>query len=705
MKLKKILHINDISLQSGDLWGGLAAMLVALPSSIAYGVLIFSALGPEYAGQGALAGITGAAVLGITASLFGRTKGLISAPCAPAAAVLTALAAGLAVNAGKNISGPSIILQLIALTVLFSAGFQILYGVLGGGRLIKFIPFPVVCGYLSGVGVLIALGQLPKLFGLSKGTPLIQGILSPEIWKWQGLVVGLITMVIMFSAPRISKKIPPAILGLTGGMLTYFILALFSPDLIVLKNNPLLIGPIQTSGSFLGSIAERFSSLFSVSFESIKMIFIPALTLSALLSIDTLKTCVVLDFLTHNRHNSDRELMGQGIGNLVSFFTGGIPGAGTIGPTLINVNSGGRSPFSGVIEGFFVILAFLLLGRFIAWVPIGALAGILLVMAWIMFDKSMFRLLKYPSGRLDFAVIICVIFVAVTVDLIAASGVGIALSILLFIRDQIKGTVTRRKLYLDQISSKTRRLGEEREILDKYGSQGVFCELQGNLFFGTTDQLFSHLEHDLRTKKYILFDMRRVQSIDYTAAHLFEQMKKQLTERGGCMLFSGMPSQLSEQRDFSNYLSEIGVVTDDGGVVISDTLDGALEWMEERIIDSSGFIKNNDEHILELKDISIFREFDKETFESLAACMREKLIPSGQKVFSQGDSGDEIFFIRRGSVRILLPLEGGNHHHLATFGKGDFFGEISFLDKGVRSADAEAKTQTELSVIPLSKHD
>src|SRR5262249_35653412 len=141
-----------------------------------------------------------------------------------------------------------------------------------------------------------------------------------------------------------------------------------------------------------------------------------------------------------------------------------------------------------------------------------------------MFDSQIFRLLFQKSGRLDFAVIAVVIAVALSRDLIAAAGVGIGMAILLFIRDQVRGSVIRRKRYLDEISSKTQRSEGERAILRSFGDQGVGCELQGNLFFGTTDQLFSQLESDLRTKRFILMDMRRVRSIDYTAVRLLEQM-------------------------------------------------------------------------------------------------------------------------------------------------------------------------------------
>jgi sulfate permease, SulP family len=690
----------------GDLWGGLAAMLVALPSSVAFGILVYSPLGPQYIGQGALAGILGAAALGLVAPLFGRTGGLISAPCAPAAAVLSAMVVELlAGNAGNGFE-PASIPTLLALTALLSAGFQILYGAIGGGKLIKFIPYPVVSGYMSGVGVIIALGQFPKLLGLPKETALFTGLTSPELWKWQGLVVGIVTMVVMGVAPRITRKVPAAILGLLAGVLTYFGLAQYASELLVLEGNPLIIGSIQTSGSFLDAVAGRASSLLTFDPASIRHIFIPALTLSVLLSIDSLKTCVVLDALTRSRHNSNRELIGQGIGNFAACLAGGMPGAGTMGPTLVNVTSGGRTPRSGIMEGVCVVMTLLLLGQFIAWLPIGALAGILLVIAWRMIDKSMLRMLRYPSGRLDFAVIAAVITVAVTIDLIAASGVGVVLAIILFIRDQVRGSVIRQKRHMNQVSSKTHRRTAEREYLDQHGELGVFCELQGNLFFGTTDQLFSQLEANLRTARFILFDMRRVQSMDFSAAHLLEQMQAQLAERGGRLLFSGMPSAVLDRRDFEHDLKRVGALREDGGAVVSETLDGALEWIEERLLEDAGRrVTSEEEEWLEVKDMELFHGFDESVLGKLADCLDELSVSPGQKVFSLGDDGDEMFLVRRGSIQVLLPLEGGKYHHVATLGPGNFFGELTFLDRGLRSADALAKIPTDLYVLSRARFD
>lgn len=686
---------------AGDLWGGLAAMLVALPSAIAFGVLIYTAIGPDYAGQGALAGILGAAALGIVAPLASRNGGFITAPCAPAAAVMAALAAQLAASGALTAER---VIMLLALTALLSALFQVLFGLMHAGRLIKFIPYQVVSGYLSGVAVIIALGQLPKLLGLPKAVSLGHGLVSPALWNWAGIAVGLATIVTMVIAPRITQKVPGAILGLLAGIGAYFALAFFHRDLLQLAGNALVIGPIEASGSIVDAISASASSLLLVRPADVSMILMSALTLSVLLSIDTLKTGVVLDALARRRTNSDRELIGQGAANAASFLVGGMPGAGTMGATLVNFTSGGRTLWSGVTEGVLVVLAFVLFGGLIAWVPIGALAGLLLVVAWRMFDRGMFRLALKRSTRVDFAVIITVVGVA-QIGLIAASAVGIFLAILLFIRDQIRGSVIINKVDLHGARSKRRRLVAEIEILGQHGDEAAVAQLQGNLFFGTTDQLFSELEQDLARRRYLLLDLRRVQSMDFTAAHLFEQMRERLRERGGELLFSGMPSSVPTHQDIEHYMKELGLESNKDGVRIFDTRDSAIEWMEDRILEAAGWNAEEDEKPAALGEIEVFSELDAAIIAELAGAVREISVLPGGRICARGDTGDEIFFVRRGRVAALLPLEGGKRHHLATFCQGDFFGELAFLDRQTRSADVDAVTAADLYSLSRERFD
>ena len=409
--------IHGVAKLQGELWGGLAAMLVALPSAIAFGVATYAPLGAGYVGTGALAGILGAVALGIVAPLLGGAPRLVSAPCAPAAAVMAALAAGLLAG-GRSPLRPEAVPLLLTLVGLIAGVLQVLYGAAGGGRLIKYIPFPVVSGYLSGVAVLIFLSQVPRFFGLPKDVQGMHALLTPSLWKWQGMIVGGVTIAAMLGAPRLTRKLPAPVVGLCGGMLAYFGLGLLDGNLLRLEQNPLVIGPIaETGGSVLASLADRWHGLGLLSLATVKTLLVPALTLSALLSIDTLKTCVVVDALTRSRHRSNRELVGQGAGNIVSALVGGMPGAGTMGATLVNVGSGGTSRLSGVFEGVFSLLVFLLLSRLVGWVPIAALAGILIVVAFRMFDRTSFHLLKQRSTVLDFCVIAAVIIVAVAYSL------------------------------------------------------------------------------------------------------------------------------------------------------------------------------------------------------------------------------------------------------------------------------------------------
>ena len=686
--------------RAGEFWGGLASMLVALPSSIAFGVLVYSAIGPEHAGEGALAGIVGAAVLGVVAPLVGRNGGFITAPCAPAAAVLSALAAGFAASGEMP---PERMLALLALTALVSAILQIGLGAVRAGRLIKFLPYQVVSGYLSGVALVIATGQLPKLLGLPKDVPLARGLFSPEQWNWTGIAVGAATMVAMAVASKITQKVPAAIIGVVTGVAAYFALAMFDPRLLVLQGNALVIGPISASGSLLGAATERAASILHIHFADIALVFSSALTLAVLLSIDTLKTGVVLDALTHRRHDSNRELLAQGSANLAAFIAGGMPGAGTMGATLVNVTSGGRTPWSGILEGVFALLTFLLLGSLIAWVPIGALAGLLLMVAWRMFDRDMFRLATRRSTRVDFLVILTVVVVA-QFGLILASAVGVGLSILLFIRDQILSSVIASVVHLDSTHSKRKRLLAEKEILAEHGGLAAVVQLQGNLFFGTTDQLFSELERDLRTLRYLLIDLRRVHSMDYTAGHLLDQMRQRLRERGGELLFSGMPSHLPSRQDIESYMAELGLVQGDG-MRVFETRDSAIEWMEDRILEAQGWEPPSEEQILELRAIELFDDLDEASIGDLATAVQPLSVPAGGRICSHGDTGDELFLIRRGRVNVLLPLEGGKHHHLVTLCQGDYFGEMAFLDREPRSADVVAATPAELFVLARGRFD
>jgi SulP family sulfate permease len=685
----------------GDIWGGTAAMLVALPSAIAFGVTIFSALGSQFGAQGAVAGILGTVALGLLAPLFGGTNRLISAPCAPAAAVLSAFAIEHMARGGS----PELGLLLLALMGLMAGGLQLIMGALKLGRLIKYMPYPVVSGYLSGVGMIIIASQLPRFLGLPKGTGFWGALASPALWRWQGIVVGAATMLVMLLAPKVTRKVPAPVLGLLAGVLTYGAVGLADPALLTLAGNSFVVGPLGgDGGGLIEALSARWSALGELGLGALRELVLPALTLAVLLSIDTLKTCVVLDALTRTRHDSNRELLGQGLGNLAAAALGGVPGAGTMGATLVNMSSGATSRLSGLVEGVAALVAFVLLAQAISWVPVASLSGILIVIGVRMIDWHSLAFLKVRATILDFVVIAAVIACALTISLIVASGIGVVLAILLFIREQVYGSVVRRTSSGDQTFSKRVRVEEERDILCDHGGQTAIVELQGSLFFGTTSQLFHALEADLKCRRYIILDMRRVQSIDITAAHMLDQIKDMLGERGGMLIFSRIPQNLPSGKDMEHYFDQVGLVRSGNPVRAFAELNEAMEWVEDRII-ADAALARNEEVLLELADIELFKDRKRETLIELERQMEKRDIKAGDTIFSVGDRGDELFLIRKGTVRIILPLGGRQIRHLATFGRGSFFGEMAFLDGEARSADAVAFTDAHLYVLSRKSFD
>ncbi|MSU73439.1 MAG: cyclic nucleotide-binding domain-containing protein [Opitutus sp.] len=359
-----------------------------------------------------------------------------------------------------------------------------------------------------------------------------------------------------------------------------------------------------------------------------------------------------------------------------------------------------------MLEGAFVVVAFLIFGRWIAWVPVAALAGILLVVAVRMFDWGSFQLLRQKSTVLDFCVIATVVIVAVSSSLIAASGAGVALAIVLFIREQIQGSVIRRKVTGEQISSKQHRLPAEQEMLRRHGAQTTVCELQGSLFFGTTDQLFNELEPDLKRCRYLILDLRRVRSVDFTAAHLLEQFEAMLDERSGFLIFSRLPASLPSGQNLETYFRQVGVMQAKSNVRKFETLDDALQWVEDCILAEELPAPRDGEAPLALAEFDLLREFTADhTLAAMAACVEERSFAAGAVIFKSGEAADELCLIRRGTVRIVLPLKDGKYHNLASFGRGNFFGEMAFLDASTRSADAVATTATDLFVISRKRFD
>ncbi|MBU0663663.1 MAG: cyclic nucleotide-binding domain-containing protein [Proteobacteria bacterium] len=683
----------------GDLWGGLASMLVALPAAVAFGVTVYAAIGPHYVALGAVAGMLGAAALGLIAPVFGGSDRLISAPCAPAAAVLSAFAIELV---KQGVAPESIVLLLTVLAGLTGL-VQILFGFLGIGRIIKYIPYTVVSGYLSGVGIIIITSQIHSFMGVSADTSWWQVVVNPGLWDLRSIAVGAATVLVALLGPKLTKAIPGTILGICAGLLTYLGLAATDPSMMTLTDNTLVLGTLgAVEKGYFSTFVARWHDLGELKLSQIGALVGSALTLAALLSIDTLKTCVVIDQKTRTRHEPNRELCAQGLANITSSMIGGLPGSGTMGPSMVNLNSGAQTRVSGIMEGVMVLVAALALSTVIAWIPLATLAGILIVIGLRMIDTEPLRFLESRGTVLDFAVVLAVVTIALTVGLIAASASGVAMSILLFVREQVGGSVVRHKSFVNQRSSTWSRSEAERRMIEQKGEKAIIFELQGSLFFGTTYELYSTLEPEVKSRDYVILDLRLVQSVDITAVHMLIQVRDMLAERGAFLLLSNVHEQLPNGHNLREFFEQTGLTGGSGDTVhLFPILESAIEWVEERLI---GEVKapGDEEVLLRLQEMELFHGRKDETLADLEECLEERSFKAGETIYSIGDQGHAIYLIRRGEVRITAPIGGSRQlHHVATIGRGDFFGGLAFLDGRPRSDNAIAHTDTDLYILTL----
>jgi len=404
-----ISKFYDVKNLKGDLTGGLVAGVVALPLALAFGV---------QSGLGAISGLYGAIAVGVFAAIFGGTATQASGPTGPMTVVSAALVAAAIQLTGSLDNAMGIII----LTFLLGGILQIVFGFLNIASYIKYFPYPVVSGFMSGVGLIIIILQLFPFAGLSspKSTLLVMQDL-PRLFSefnWQALALGALTVAIYYLFPLITKAIPSALVALiVASVASYF-----------LKWDVPIIGEIPS-----GLPALQIDGLFSVSSEAYFLIGEYALVLAVLGSIDSLLTSVIADNMTKTKHNSNRELIGQGIGNAIAAIFGGIPGAGATKGTVVNINSGGRTRVSGAVHGLFLLAVLLGLGTLAAYIPLSVLAGILIPIGFKIIDtKGLKHLLAVP--RADAVVLVIVLLITTFGSLIQAVGIGLLLASLLFMK-------------------------------------------------------------------------------------------------------------------------------------------------------------------------------------------------------------------------------------------------------------------------------
>ncbi len=693
--------MNLFSNIKGDIMGGITTSVISLPLAIAFGVVAFAPLGEEYIAQGALTGLYGVIVAGILTSLFGGTPGQIAVPTAPMSVMVTSIIATLLKDQELTALGSdqvTVILLLVSITIFMAGILQLVMGAIGGGKLIKFIPYPVIAGFMNGIAIIIFLGQLRPLFGVGKEVSLMALLTSGAGLRMETLVVGAITIAAMLGSQKITRAVPGSLVGLLCGVGVYFVIGkLLSPSLLEIENNPLIIGQIPSALPTPKQLYGFLANVNLIPLSTVAALIIPAITLSVLASIDTLLTSVVTDMVTKSKHNSTRELFGQGTGNIASACFGGLPVAGSTLATMVNVNAGSRTGLGGIVNSIMVLLVVMFLGNLVQWIPMSVLAGILLVTSVTMIEYESINLTLKKSALGNLIVILAVTVITVAVDLIIAVLVGLIITAFLFIKEQISRNIVRRIYTGDLIHSKKVRSQEATKILVEKGKGIKVYELSGSLFFGTCDKLLTQLEEELDSFAIIL-DFKRVHTIDLTGAQLLKQIIDRIHEKGNYFLFSHLDSFGSPDKErMCNLMRDIGVIEALGEAYVFPDIDRGLEWIEDRLIESELEAAQIKADKLALRNLSVFEDLDDDQLDIIRQHVHPMKYAAGDIVFREGDPGDKIYFLMSGAVSVLASLSNNERaRRLATFGEGVFFGDMAILEKKPRSATVRADSETEV---------
>lgn len=514
------IETNNIK---GDVFGGITAGIVALPLALAFGIQAFSGVdSPEASSMGALAGLVGATLLGFFAALFGGTHSQISGPTGPMTVITASIVSGAWASSQGNIS--AVILSM-SLAGIFCGLFQVIFGLIRIGKYVRYIPYPVLSGFMSGIGVIIILQQIYPIIGKKAPASTLDMIINFPAALADGvsviaLALGLACISLIVLVPKVTKKVPATLVAL----IAVTVVSLFTnlDSSLTIGNIPAglpmpFFTKVQLDGIDWASVLE--ASL------------VPGLTLAGLGSIDTLLTSVVADNITKTKHNSNQELIGQGIGNAVAGLFCGLAGAGATMRTVVNVKSGGRTQISGMIHAVLLLAILLGLGSLVKYVPLSVLAGILITVGWGIIDFRGFKdILRIPKS--DAFVMMVVFLMTVFVDLLTAVGIGMVIACVLFMKragDLVENSYSAKAL---DTFDKESPWEDEKDIPEEIRNRIYIERLDGPIFFGSITG-FQRVMHDIPTNvKIVIIRMRRVPFMDQSGVYAMETAIKDLQAQG-----------------------------------------------------------------------------------------------------------------------------------------------------------------------------
>ena len=538
MKLIHGFHLKNIR---GDILGGLTAAVVALPLALAFGE---TALGDG----GAIYGLYGAVIVGFLAALFGGTPSQVSGPTGPMSVTVAVLVIAILQRESLASLPAEQIVPLIMGAVIVGGLFQILFGLLKLGKYITLVPYSVVSGFMSGIGFIIIATQLGPLLGIQTEKGVLNGLISlfQNFSPYTpAVIISAMTMGIVFLAPRkITQWVPSPLLALL----------IVTPLSVVLFNDEKLIARDLDVVARIGQIPEGGLQFSLPEFKYQALIITGGLQLAVLGAIDSLLTSLVADNITQTRHDSNRELIGQGIGNAVSGFFGGLPGAGATMRTVINVKSGGSTPLSGMTHSIVLLVVLVAAGPLASQIPKALLAGILIKVGLDIIDWR-FLLRAHKLSLKTAAVMYGVLIMTVFWNLIWAVLVGVFVANMLTIdsitETQLEGMDEDNPINKSNLNN-SQLAAEEKDLLDKCKGEVMLFRLKGPLSFGAAKGISERM---MLIKKYkvLILDITEVPRLGVTASLAIEDMMMEAKNNNRSAFVAGANEKVTER------LSKFGV--------------------------------------------------------------------------------------------------------------------------------------------------
>ena len=542
----------DFSHLRGDIFGGLTAGVVALPLALAFG---------EASGAGPIAGVYGAIIVGFFAALFGGTPSQISGPTGPMIVVFAGVFASL--------SGD---VSLVFATVVLAGVIQIAFGLLGFGQYIRLVPYPVVSGFMSGIGCIIIALQLARLFGhepADSGTipALMEVPNAVSNPNWEALGIGLLTLAIVFRWPAKWGRYLP---GPLAALITGTVVSLSLSTVPVLGDIPTGLPQF---------IMPAFSS------DTLLIVFEAAMILAVLGAIDSLLTSLVADNMTRTRHHSNRELIGQGVGNTIAGFFGGIPGAGATMRTVVNIRTGGVTKISGMLHSLLLLAVVVVLAPLASKIPHAVLAGILVKVGYDIIDVSYLKR-AHRGPRFDLALMVMVLSLTVFVDLITAVVAGVVVAALAFVKQVADAQLA---AAAGENAEPTDGLSElESTLLSECGNRLTYFDLGGPLSFGAAADLGHHVRERISPTHHtsLVLDFSRVPFMDVSAARAVETIAQDAAYAGKHLYVCGINKQVTTSLEGLG-VSELIPVTSRFETRV-DALSAARDWIFENAGSADG---------------------------------------------------------------------------------------------------------------------